>query len=136
MEHKFKVGDRVQMGAGRIESSVNAPNGTLGTIVTRPGNPYPIQVKWEGTYGDEGKWACGVRAYEIQFAQAADTKLSAPKFILQYHGSSCETFTSEKQLRARINELAADPTVKRDSIKVHDIKRTRTVTLGVKITLK
>jgi len=65
---------------------------------------------------------------------------TAPKFVLQYDtnvvSKATELLATEKEVRARIAQFAADGNVQRDSIRVHDIKRTRTVTLGVKITIK
>lgn len=64
---------------------------------------------------------------------------AAPKFILQYKSGLADVLkpiATQKDLRLQIAALADINNVDRDSIRVHDIKRTRTVTLGVKITIK
>jgi hypothetical protein len=65
----------------------------------------------------------------------------APKFILRYdlsssgNGALFEVIATEKELRTRIEELAGNDDLNRDSIKVYDVKRARTVQLGIKITI-
>ena len=64
----------------------------------------------------------------------------APKFILRYdlssgNGALFEVIATEKELRTRIEELAGNDDLNRDTIKVYDVKRARTVQLGIKITI-
>jgi hypothetical protein len=72
-----------------------------------------------------------------QLSKSVQKQGAAPKFILQYELDSdpFELFYTEKELRARIAELAEKAELKRDSIKVYEIKKVRTVKLGVKITI-
>jgi hypothetical protein len=58
-----------------------------------------------------------------------------PRFILQYEldQDPFELFATEKEVRARIKELAERADLKRDSIKVYEIKNVRAVKLGTSI---
>lgn len=77
----------------------------------------------------------------MKIPSAKQLETPAPKFILQYDlnagstGALFEVIATDKELRARIEELAANADLDRDRIKVFDIKRARTVQLGIKITI-
>lgn len=82
-----------------------------------------------------GGCSCPYKWEKIGTGQAK--KSAEPKFILQYELDSdpFEFFMTEKDLRKRIEELAANPSLKRDSMKVYTIKSVRSVKLGVKISI-
>jgi hypothetical protein len=135
METKSKIGDRVRVkrfivpGFEQFEDKVGViKRGPFGTEYA-----YAVYVDGMSSALVDGVWA------EIEAApRTASTIVKAPRFILQYNLDTdpFELFTTERELRHRIAELAARPDLKRDSIRVYDIKRVRTVSLGVKITLK
>ena len=60
-----------------------------------------------------------------------------PKLILQYEldADPFEFFATEKEARKRIAELAQRTDLKRDSIRLIEIKKIRTVKLGVQISI-
>lgn len=135
MKQVFKIGDTVKMVSPSTRDDV--PIGTIGTIIAVNRYSQDWDVDWGGIKGYE----C-VYSREIELVsnkepvQELPPKL--PKFILQYELGTdpFELFTTEKELRARIKELSENRDLKRDSIKVYDISRVRTVELGVKITIK
>lgn len=72
---------------------------------------------------------------EIEVAESGP--VAPPKFILQYEldKDPFEFFATEKEARKRIAELAERADLKRDSIRLIEIKKIRTVKLGTKITI-
>jgi hypothetical protein len=126
-ETKFKVGDRVK----RVEEEWGGMKiGDEDTVVCpEPGGAYTLK-----------RYGKGHANYNLErVAKVKSVKPpSPPKFILQYELDTdpFELFATEKELRKRIAELAERSDLKRDSIKVYDIKKVRTVTLGTKITIK
>ena len=71
----------------------------------------------------------------IKLAPLNNKKSAPPRFILQYEPDTdpFELFATEKEVRARIKELAEKASLKRDSIKVYEIKTVRVVKLGTSI---
>ena len=151
---KFKVGDKVRIIARNPSNRTgtqpgwNEPNGNVGTIgyvadIDALSSEYHYSVSLqEGGIGYLG-WFSD-KELEGATKKSKPQPTPAPKFILQYdkaethemHGAHpFELFATEKELREHITQLAADSTLKRDSIKVYDIKRVRSVKLGVKITI-
>jgi hypothetical protein len=144
----FAVGDRVRfIKPKRSEDYFNYgrwPDKSLGTVIPhdqslkegelqRKLDAREVYVRIDGMEGFE----CWVSMDWLERVSTKSAVIVHPKFILQYELDSdpFELIYSEKELRARIAELAENPRLKRDSIKVYDIKRVRTVKLGVKITI-
>lgn len=146
MEHtKFKVGDRVVIARRNpgnttgVQKGWNRPNGNAGGLgyVTSVDHKdtemrYELHIKEDGT--DYLGWFSDG---ELRAASGKVAKSAVPKFILQYETDTdpFEFFATEKELRKRIAELAERSDLKRDSLVVYVIRRTRTVKLGVKITI-
>lgn len=124
METKFKAGDRVRILFGCSGNKVN--------------DERALSEKAGILYAGECSCPLNWELMEISAAKPGQAVKQAVRFILQYELDTdpFELFVTEKELRARIAELAVNPSLQRDSIKVYDIKRVRTVKLGVKITLK
>lgn len=135
---KFKAGDKVKI-TGRITKDAERNQGYVGTITKLIHSSFAAQSSQTGGLGGDyyveidKKYCCWPNDITLV---ASGKVVSPPRFILQHDTEKFELFSTEKELRARIAELAADSTLKRDSIKVYDIKRVRTVTLGVKVTIK
>lgn len=91
------------------------------------GSTYPYEVDVDGV----DVWCKRVRAV------GAAKDIAPPKFILQYELDTdpFEFFATEKDARKRIAELAERTDLKRDSIRLIEIKKIRTVKLGVKISI-
>lgn len=68
------------------------------------------------------------KADELELVKSAKAP-TPPRFILQYELDTdpFELFATEKEVRARITELAANPQLKRDSLRISEIKKVRTV---------
>jgi hypothetical protein len=141
-KHKFKVGDRVRF-TKQDQGTECPPVGTYGTITgVDEGGDWTVQ--WDN--GSGTPWIRWIYkdGHEVELVESAPerqvrpVKVLPPRFILQYELDTdpFELFATEKEVRARIAELATRSDLKRDSIKVHEIKKTRSVTLGVKITIK
>lgn len=146
MKHEFKVGDHVRIhhrdkgNRTGILPGWSKPNGNAGQkgyITDDDGSKsrsLRVDVSMEKNSGQYVGW---FSPEELELAAKKPTKEKPPmptKFILLFEKRN-EDFTSEKALRTRIAELAKEPVAGR-TFTVYDIKRTRTVTLGVKITLK
>lgn len=140
METKFKGGDRV---CGIGEQSGESIDGMFGTIRSVATNDAAVEFdegkRWMHGCGGLTKMAHGwhVDVSNLRLVtkgKGAESKASVPKCILQYELDSdpFEVFVSEKDLRARITELATNPSLKRESMKVYTIKSVRSVKLGVK----
>jgi TusA-related sulfurtransferase len=77
----------------------------------------------------------------VKTPDARHSEAPPPKFILRYdlntsgNGALFEVIATDKELRARIEELAANDDLNRDNIKVYDVKKARSVQLGIKITI-
>ena len=137
MEHKFKVGDTVRVsptdeypheGCVGLNSLVEE-EATIEEINTEGGLHFYLK-------SSDGRRVGCFSIAQLTLVTAKRSKHTAPvKFILQYDNDDYQKFTSEKTLRAGIAALAKEPTANR-TYTVYDIKRTRTVTLGVKITIK
>ena len=152
MANEFKVGDRVRVeNWGAQFSTYDTKAKELGLTKWKPDhkNDYFLHDRkdihgtvvaqideYVGVELDDGhQHVIGSRGLVLIAAK----KMKRPaNYVLQYERDidPFEVFSTEKELRARIAELAALPDLKHDSLKVYDIKRTRTVTLGVKITIK
>jgi hypothetical protein len=124
---KFRVGDEVVITKGSRWYREG-----VGKVLKVTNNPMPYLVRH----------ADGIELWQCEEDVLPANKSQGPatlpiRFILQYelNTDSFELFTAEKELRVRITELAANPSLRRDSIKVYDIKKVRTVKLGVKITI-
>jgi hypothetical protein len=137
MEFKFKIGDRVKRINGLLWGMHEGDEGTVTKVGEWHGQEW-IAIREFSSHDDCYDDRLPFRAANFAIVSGKTKPEEQPKFILQYERDTdpFELFSTEKELRAHVKELAADPTVKRDSIKVYDIKRTRTVTLGVKITIK
>lgn len=133
MAHKFKVGDEVKVlnGSTRDGGSCQFKQGTIETIV----GDYATLKQ-----GDDHHKACQISLGQLEPLSEPhhEAKASSPKFILQY-GDELEPFNSEKEIRDRLSRMADEQDfsqLRGERLLVHDIKRTRTVSLGVKITIK
>jgi hypothetical protein len=129
MESKFKVGDVVR----RI--GVNKTDRVTGLPGMREYDNKGFLDASKGMQLENDIWS--YQEY-WELVSRGSKVFNAPKFILQYELDSdpFELFVTEKELRSRIAELAARSDLKRESIKVYDIKRVRSVKLGVKISFK
>ena len=136
MEHKFKKGDRVKIRATTGSARDVWEIGEIGTV--RECINMIAVVKNEKHQGDGIENAFFHYQIELVAANAKTITTLPVKFILQYDigGDPFETFATEKELRKRIAELAEKPDLRRDSLVVYDVKRTRKVSLGVKIIIK
>lgn len=124
---KFKVGDRVRLIHTTGISIL--PEGSIATV-SRVDAGKIIGTK-EGDAYKGGDWD-----YRNDWFELATPQLP-PKFILQYEldKDQFEFFATEKEARKRIAELAERTDLKRDSIRLIEIKKIRTVKLGVKISI-
>lgn len=126
---KFKVGERVRIKKGS-EYAYQA-KGTDGTVrhLDRPDGW--TRVKWDCGYEDN------YPNDDLAGLKGKVPKAAPLKFILQYEldADPFEFFATEKEARKRIAELAEKPDLKRDSIRLIEIKKIRTVKLGVKISI-
>jgi hypothetical protein len=128
MEEKFKVGDRIKLlDYSRYEypEFKDQPASIIGVSA---GSSFQWRIRW-----DNGATSC-VATANIKLAGRVD-KIVPPRFILQYEldQDPFELFATEKEVRARIKELAERHDLKRDSIKIYEIKNTRKVVLGTSI---
>ena len=133
MKKNFRVGDRVK----RIQID-NAWEGRwfkvgqVGTV-TKVDSRHGIDVDVDGVGRVDGNDDSYLELVSCKRPKPA--KIQPPRFILQYEldEDPFELFATEKEVRVRINELADKPNLKRDSIKVYEIKNVRAVKLGTSI---
>lgn len=142
METKFKSGDRVRVTKNYQTSGCVGSEwatGKEGTIV-KPGKTDAIVSIDGATQGHDAGgakrgtgWYIGYEFLEL--LTHTPSKTLPPRFILQYEldADPFELFATEKEVRARIKELAEKSDLKRDSIKVYEIKNVRAVKLGTSI---
>lgn len=131
---KFKVGDRVRITAlAGADSSYGLKVGDIGQITRKGINPGVWLVDFEASNGR------GMFERQMAIITAAKPPKPAlpPKFILQYEldADPFEFFPTEKEARKRIAELGERTDLKRDSIRLIEIRKIRTVKLGTKITI-
>jgi hypothetical protein len=138
-ERKFKVGDKVRGIRGDIEDCE-------GVILADTGSGFEIKfTKMGNRHWQQGDgWNVGNTikrstywdgCLELIESGGERPKLIPPRFILQYEldKDPFELFATEKEVRTRIKELAERHDLKRDSIKVYEIKNVRAVKLGTSI---
>lgn len=140
MADKFKTGDKVEIlvnSDGRT-SHVDFRRGAVGIIHKASEHesisetPYRVVNDGDGLLGWFG-------ASELKLVKSTVAVQKPDRFILQYKLDSekWESCVTEKDVRDRIAELVQKHVqLKRDSIVVHEIKITRRVELGTKITFK
>lgn len=128
---KFKVGDRVKLTRKILSADAEVgATGTLSELTSWKGSP-----AWHVTNKSENDGMIWTEE-QMELLSPAKPQLS-PKFILQYEldKNPFEFFVAEKDVRKRIAELAERTDLKRDSIRLIEIKKIRTVKLGVKISI-
>lgn len=127
MGNKFKAGDKVCLVKGHYSDS---EIGMTGVLIRAPyGSASGGNAEVTLPNGEIRTWL----ADHVKLVTAA--KIAPPRFILQYEldEDPFELFATEKEVRARIKDLAERRDLKRDSIKVYEIKNVRAVKLGTSI---
>jgi len=136
MEHKFKVGDYVTV--GEAPGAIKPEGYSCFGMDTRIGEQASIfEIENDHIrlkFNDGTVFGCFSVLQLTKVSGARNPHGKPTRFILTFD-QQYESFPSEKEMRARIAELAKEPVADR-TYTVYDIKRTRTVTLGVKITIK
>jgi hypothetical protein len=123
MDKTYKAGDRVRL----TEDCGGMQRGEEYTVKVMSGGKLYLDGKEHAH--DE---CCDGTHWELL---TTGNNEAAPFSLILTFGDRFEGFSSDKALRARIAKLAKEPTANR-TYTVYDIKRTRTVSLGVKITIK
>jgi hypothetical protein len=128
MTEKFKAGDLVRM----TSTCSGNEEGKQYKLVEHNGILYAGFRKENGN-----ERGCSCENY-WELVTSSPQHEGSPKFILQYelNTDQFELIYSEKELRKRIIELSQKSELKRESIRVYDVKRMRAVELGVKVTIK
>ena len=138
METKFKIGDRVKcVITHRERADYDAPESVLGTVKRTTSSG--AVVLWDGEQEEGKKWASIMNVKEIQLVKNGKTTKPKPyKFALQYEldKDPTEYFHDIKEVKARVKELAADSSLKRDQIFVHEIKSTKQIKINTIIGFK
>ena len=132
---KFKKGDKVK--CIKINSNAYFTNPTIGKI-------YIVSDKISSNMSNGGDWFIDnkdMNLLEQDFELlkgGKKIKLKKVNFILQYEldEDPIEEFETLVQVRKRIKELLEDETLKRDSLKVYEIKSVKEVKLSTQIIIK
>ena len=125
---KFKIGDKVR-------NARNGFEGRVGTIDKVDDSDIPYRLLFDD--GETG-WHTARMVQTLSKSSEPKPKPTLPpKLILQYEldADPFEFFATEKEARKRIAELAQRTDLKRDSIRLIEIKKIRTVKLGVQISI-
>jgi hypothetical protein len=130
---QFKVGDTVKIvavkhGMPDEEDALAFYKEAIGTThkivsIDKDGD-YRLPLVFNTDDDETSFW----KADELELVKSAKAP-TPPRFILQYELDTdpFELFATEKEVRARITELAANPQLKRDSLRIFEIKKVRTV---------